>query len=293
MATADIVPTVAPPQEWKLEVAEGPNTGAVIPLRVGRYRFGHDANNDIVLADAGVAEAQAIIEIDQNQRVTVRALAAGLIIGGRAIRPGRELTLRAGCDLAAGNTHLRIHGPDAPRARKRPLVAAGIAASGVFIGLMVLVLSPHNPSPASFPTGGLRSLDVGAARGRAALKAFEARLAALGLATRLTLSTTGNAVLVRGRLDAADMAVWQKAQHWYDATYGSVPALIAQVLPATLSPPDFGISAVSTDDVPYVITTSGQRYTEGSVLASGWVITHIDAHEITLTRDGQTVHVGL
>lgn len=280
----------AAPAAWSLEVVAGPNTGAVIPLRSGRHSIGFDTANDIVLADNAVADKQAVLDIGRG--AALFATAAGLVARGRAVDEGRGLKLRDDMTFVVGDTILRVHAPSRHQSRHWRATAAIIAAPVLLVCALFVVLSPHATTSATPSKVAARS-DGGHPRAAAALQALTAQLASRGLANLLSLSVVDTAVHVRGRLTDAEMASWKQAERWYDTTYGSSPALVAQISSAELSLPDFGIAAVSTDDVPYVITTSNQRFTEGSVLPGGWVIAHIDSHEVTLTRDGQAVHMGL
>jgi type III secretion protein D len=293
MAAAEKPMVVATPSEWRLEVAAGPNAGAVIPLQAGQYRFGFDPSNDIVFADLGVAARQAVLDVDQARGIVLRPVASGIMIDDRAIGVGRRLKLRNGMDLTVGDTILHVHAPMATRRRDRRLVALLVVLPPAFILLLFVLLSPRVPALHSASSAASRASGQAISRVDAAMQELTRHLAQVGLAERLKLSSMGGAVLVAGRLTDAEMQRWKQAQRWYDATYGSTPALIAQITPASLALPDFGISAVSTGEVPYVITTSNQRFTEGAVLPGGWVITRIDQDEIILTRDGQTVRMEL
>jgi type III secretion protein D len=289
----DVARTDTPDQGWRLHVRRGPNLGATVPLQAGAHRLGRRFDNDIVLADSALADAQAVIAVGREEAV-IEPLAPGLRLSGHNIRPGRERALRAGSRIEIGDTLLEITGP-APRARRRWLalpIGAVVLAGAVSVALATS--APPAPPHRAFPVVTAAATPAAAPSAASAGAALGAQLQDAGIGGAVHLASQGGAVIAEGAIDPAQMPRWTDAQMWFDAHYKGAITLIDHVHPATAaSDPHPRFRAVSLGAMPYAVGESGDRYTVGAVLDGGWTISAITPEHILLTRDGRTVAVTL
>ena len=312
--------------DWRVEIASGPNAGAVVTLPAGRYRFGQHRDNDIVLADDAVAGCHAVIEIDGGMAV-IEPLAPGAMVRRRLVPLGASRRLRPGADIVLGGTRLRLHGPDPRRPWARgPLLATGLAAIAATALAMAPartaatppanllarnrsdaaaaragVLQPDTPQPgetqhgaAGFGSSTRQNADVVPPAPSHAADSLRARLAEAGLGNAVQVTAADGAVLAIGALLPGDRDRWLAAQMWFDAANQGRVALVDKVGVARAENlPHLDVGAVSAGAVPFVITGSGERYTEGSVLEGGWSIAHIGADRVTLRNGARTMDITL
>jgi type III secretion protein D len=281
-------------QEWCLEVACGPNAGAHVALKAGDYRFGRAAGNDIVLADPAFAERQGVLRIAPDSAV-LDVMAPGLSIGRRGARPGRAVSLIGGVEIAVGDTLLRVHGPARQRSMLLPLVFGGPA---LLVAALSIACAAHNSVPRSAIAAAtelskpMGTLDGGNAA-RDPADDLTQRIRQAGLDGRVHVDSSLGAITINGEVGHDDMVRWRAVEQWFDAHHTNI-ALISRVAAST-GPvmPQIGIRAVWAGPIPYVITTTDDRYTEGAVIDGGWTITHIGADGVELARDGRVVHITL
>lgn len=292
---------------WQVEIVAGPNAGAIVLLDGGRHHFGRDRANDIVLADVAVAGHQASIEV-AGRTARIETFAPGTQVCGRTLREGARLRLRHGTDIGLGETRLRVHAPVRSLFSLRLPLATAVAAAVVLAAMPLLrdVTHAHaatqdlsrsatdgsaalahtaGPAPTPLPA---RLSPAGAAN------ALRLRLAAQHLDGAISVQAAGGAVLATGAVLPAERERWLTEQMWFDATLGGTLALVDHVTVARAEElPRLDVRAVSAGAVPFVVTGSGDRYAEGSVLAGGWTITHIGADRITLRLGARSLDISL
>ena len=274
---------------WSLEVTAGPNRGAVVPLE-GEARLGSGLDNDIVLADHEVAEQQAVFSLEGDAAV-LDPLLPGVMVDGRPAAPGRLVVLRDGLLLQAGGTVIRVHGPAARPRRARWLLAAVpvllVAVGGAALvgsmspGRTDLVVPPAAPAAAPAPASAT------------AAEALKERLRAAGLADQIQVTATPGAVVAEGRVAGPVLARWSEHQVWFDSSYKGTLSLVNRVREAAPDErPNIQLRAVSFGTVPYLITATGDRYMQGSVV-EGWTVEQIAPDKVVLSRNGRRVELGL
>jgi hypothetical protein len=288
----DVAITDTPDQAWRLLVRRGPNRGASVPLQAGSYRLGRGYDNDIILADPAIADAQAVIAVGGDQ-AALEPLAPGLRLSGHRVRPGRGRALRTGATVEIGDTLLEIAGPPAPRRRRWLALPLGaVVLAGAVSVALATNTAPHQAAQAVVAAAPPAVAPAPSAE--AARAAFADALHGAGIGEAVHLTSTPGTVVAEGALDPAQMPRWTDAQMWFDQHYKGALALIDHVRPATAAnDPHPRFRAVSLGAIPYVIGESGDRYTEGAVLDGGWTISAIKPDQVLLTREGRTVAVTL
>lgn len=273
---------------WRLEVIDGPNAGAVVPLAGGPIRVGTGADDDVVLA--GLAPAHALFAVGVDGRLSVQATAP-LAVGGRRLGPGARRVLRGNASLVLNGVTVRLLAAAAPR-RSNPLLFGAAATGLVALAVVatVLALRPtgaealSRPAPVAAPPAPRPSLE-------SVQMALQQRLRDSGLDRRLSVTAAGSALAVQGGLSPAEAALWQDVRTWYDGRFGGGPALLVRLTPAAPAAtalPDLRVRAIALGPVPYLIAADGARYTEGAVLAGGWVITRIAPDRVELARGAES-----
>lgn len=277
----------------RLEIADGPNAGAVVSLAPGRYRLGSDTGDDIVLADRDIAPSHAVLQVTADH-ADITPLAGGIVLQRSALKTGQPKMLKRGAVMTIGGTRIRVAAAEtAQRRLGRTLITACLALLGVMGAAVVY----HSAAPVS----------VGATEARAAatvtratptlgdaVAGFRRYLTDAGLAGKVRISTLGGVVLASGNIQAGDRETWLDAQKWFDGHLSSQFALRDTVRVAqTPDPPQLAIAAVSMEPVPNVVTQDGQRLVVGAVLQDGWQIDRITLNEIILRRSGREVRITL
>lgn len=301
-------PATAMGERWCLEIATGPNAGAAVPLAAGQYRLGADRDNDIVLADSAVAGQQAVLTVDLDS-ATLDALATGAQWRGSPLPAGSCNTLYSGAEILVGATTLRLHGPRSGRRSRLLSVAvptallalAALLPTGISEGPGVAHRSADPPRPAvavqparALPPPVRHAVASPAPTAPEAAGALQDHLLSMGLAGTIATSVAGNALVATGGVAPSARDRWVAAQMWFDGRFGGRITLIDRVGASVAdTAPRFQVRAVSAGVVPYVITVSGERYTEGAVLDGGWVIAQISAERIVLHNGDRRLEVGL
>lgn len=294
LPSAIVTPPVdsAPDEGWIVLVTGGPNKGAVLPLGHGTFRLGAGLSNDIVLADAAMADEQVLLSFDASgARAT--SLAPGLRVDAKNVQNGRSITVTDGASIQAGDTVLQLRGPPRPRRRTGWLLVAVplLVLLGVGGTALVGVASPSR-GDAAIPRSAPAVTNATYAATEAA-DALRERLQQAGLAEQIGLSASSGAVIAEGSLPGPDLARWAEQQLWFDGRYKGALSLISRVREASSTErPNLQLRAVSTGRVPYLIVANGDRYAEGAVV-DGWTIDQISAEKIVLSRNGRRVELAL
>lgn len=278
---------------WRLEIADGPNSGAVVSLAPGRYRLGSDTGDDIVLADQDVAPSHAVLQLTADQ-ANITALAGGIVLQRSALRTGQPKMLKRGAVMTIGATRIRVAAGEAAQPRQdRTLITACLALLGV-IGAAAVY---RGAAPV---TVGATEVSAPPTRAQAALTptqavdGFRRYLAGTGLAGGVRINAGGRVVLASGTIPPRDRDTWLAAQKWFDGHLSSRFALrdTVRVAQAT-DPPQLAIAAVSMKPLPNVVTRDGQRFVVGAVLQNGWQIDRITLNVVILRRGGREVQIVL
>lgn len=279
---------------WRLEIADGPNSGAVVSLAPGRYRLGSDTGDDIVLADQDVVPSHAVLELTAD-KAGITPMAGGIVLQRNALRTGQPKVLKRGAVVTIGGTRIRVAATAAThRPQGRRLITGGLVLAGL-IGAAVVY---HGAAPARVdPATEAHAAESAAAAPSTlpqAVARFRDHLAGTGLAGKVEVSALGGVVLARGDIQAGDHDSWLEAQQWFDSHLGNRFALKDTVRAAdSVQPPQLAIAAVSMEPVPNVVTQDGQRLVEGAVLQDGWKIDRITLSDVILRRGGHEVRIAL
>jgi hypothetical protein len=284
---------------WRLEIADGPNSGAVVSLAPGRYRLGSDTGDDIVLADREVAPSHAMLRLTADH-ADITALAGGIVLQRSALKTGQPKMLKRGAVLTIGGTRIRVAGTAAThRPQRRRLITACLALLGVMGAIAVY----HGAVPAT-----VGATEVGAPATLAhspptptqavtlaqAVADFRHYLASTGLAQTVRINANGDVVVASGTIQPGDRGSWLDAQKWFDGHPSSRFALRDTVnVVGAVNPPQLAIAAVSMKPVPNIVTQDGQHLIAGAVLQDGWHIDRITLNDVILSRDGREVRIAL
>ena len=274
--------------DWSFEIVAGPNRGAVVPIE-GEARIGTALENDIVLADPGVASEQMAFTLEHGA-ATLHPLTEGVSLAGRAVGAGRVIDLRDGQMIQAGDTVLRIHGPARKRRLGWLLIAAPVLV--LLVGAAALVGlggtgRSGGPPPAQAAATAAPRPSAGAA------EALTERLRAAGLGDSIQVTAAPGAVVAEGRLAGPLLALWGEQQVWFDSQYRGTLSLVNRVREAAPDErPNIQLRAVSFGDPAYIITATGDRYPEGSVV-DGWMIERITPDKVVLSRNGRRAELVL
>jgi hypothetical protein len=291
------------PTTLVLDIIEGINSGAVVDAEAimasgaGGLRIGSDEENDIVLADHDTAEHHAVIERIPQGDIFLTALAPGVRLGTRSIMIGERRRWRQNTPLTIGSAKI-IRRPPPPVPSSRFSRAFSVMMAAGAIGSLVAIGFYLSSGTRTAP-GATAASSVPAAR---AMASAATQLAAQtqdlllhhGLGTYVTVTTENGAVVARGTVPDGLASQWSQTQAAFDELPGSQNVLVDQVtISSSLEAPALKIGAVSMYPIPYVITTSGQRLTEGAMLAGGWEIESITTKEVIMRNGPHETHIAL
>jgi len=285
--------TAAEDRGWRLEIADGPNSGAVLSLAPGRYRLGSDTGDDIVLADREVVPSHAVLQLTAEHG-DITPLADGVVLQRRTLRMGQPKMLRRGAVLTIGGTRIRVAETGATeRPQRRTLVTACLALLGVLGAAAVY----HGAVPVRV---GATEVSAPATHAPAptmlteAVVDFRRYLGTTGLAQTVRINASGDVVVANGTITPDDRGRWLDAQKWFDGHISGRIALRDTVnVAGAVAPPQLAIAAVSMEPVPNVVTQDGQHLVVGAVLQDGWHIERITLEAVMLSRGGHEVRIAL
>ncbi len=278
---------------WRLEVAGGPNSGAIVSLAPGRYRLGSDTGDDIVLADRHVVPSHAVLQLTADQ-ADITPLAGAIVVQRSTLKTGQAKVLKRGAVMTIGGTRIRVATTEAIQRRQgRTLITACLALLGVagaaavyHTAVPVTVGATEAGSPATSVRSPLNLAQ--------AVADFRHYLTSAGLADTVRISASDGVVVASGDIQARDRGPWLDAQKWFDGHVSSQFALrnsVSVAEPASL--PALSVAAVSMEPVPNVVTQDGQRFVVGAVLQDGWRIDRITLNDVILRRGGREVRIAL
>lgn len=140
----------------------------------------------------------------------------------------------------------------------------------------------------------LRLIETQIATLDGAAQDLRGRLAQVGLGESLVVTLGEGTVVAAGEIKPEMEASWQAAHGWFDQRFGGqIPLDTRVTVRGEVQGPALSIRAVWTGDSPYIVAGNGQRYSEGSVLDSGWRIVRIGRDSIELSRNGDTLRLSL
>ena len=278
---------------WRLEIADGPNAGAIVTLVPGRYRLGSDAANEIVLADPSITAEHATMEFAPD-RASITAHADGVQMRRRHLDSGRRYNMKPGAVVTLGGTRMCLAGPPGmARGHRGARLVTCLTALAITCTWGAYEVSAPQAAGASQTTAGRPSTNPGMTLTRAA-EMFRTHLVETHVAPDVTLRATDGVVLATGTLLPSDRSSWLDAQKWFDRHLGAQYALADQVNAEPQAElPTLDVAAVSMMPVPNVITRDGERYTIGAVLPNGWSIADIAADAVTLRNGAHQIRIDL
>jgi hypothetical protein len=292
------------PNTLVLDIIEGINSGAVVDAEAimasatEGLRIGADEENDIVLADRDTADHHVVIERVPQGDIFLTALAPGVRLGTRSITVGERRRWRQNTPLTIGSAKIiRRPPPPAPSSRlSRALsvmMAAGAIGSLVAIGFYLS--SGTRTAPIDTAAASSAATAKGMASAATQLTAqTQDLLLSHGLGAYVTVTPENGAVVARGTVPDGLANQWAQTQAAFDELPGSQNVLVDQVtIGAIVEGPQLKIGAVSMYPIPYVITTGGQRLTEGAMLAGGWEIESITTKEVIMRNGPHETHIAL
>ena len=300
-------PRTPPLEGVVFEVVRGLHDGVRVMLESGVYRIGSTAEADIVLRDAGVVPAHAVLGV-QRGNVRLEATGDNVGIGPQTVLKGHGCRVRLPLEFSIGEACLRLSHVEPQSGGRSPWAVTGLAVACVCaIALLALGFLREEgkarvelaPPPA--PTTRLASSDPAA--GLAALARSEREQvvdprtlerAQQEVAARLKdakihmlrVNVEDGRLTVSGILLAHERAKWSEIQYWFDQTYRGRLGLTANF--TENKPPNLQLRAVWFGDRPYVITADGQHFNQGAVLDDGWVVQEIAQDHLLLAKDGDT-----
>ena len=278
---------------WRLEIADGPNSGAVLSLAPGRYRLGSDTGDDIVLADRDVAPSHAVLHLTAEHG-DIMPLADGVLLQRRALKTGWSKGLRRGAILTIGGTRIRVAETAATeRPQRRTIVTACLALLGVLGAAAVY----HGAVPVrvgATEVSAPATLASAPAMLTEAVADFRRYLGTTGLAQTVRINAIGDVVVASGTITPDDRGRWLDAQKWFDGHISGRIALRDTVnVAGAVDPPQLAIAAVAMEPVPNIVTQDGQHLVVGAVLQDGWHIDRITLEAVVLSRGGREVRIAL
>jgi len=285
--------TAAEESGWRLEIADGPNSGAVVSLAPGRYQLGSDTGDDIVLADRDVVPSHAVLQLGADHG-DITPLAGGVVLQRSVLKTGQPKMLKRGAVMTIGGTRIRVAATAAAhRPQRRTLVTACLALLGVMGAAAVY----HGAVPV---TVGATEVSAPAAPAHApatltqAVADFRRYLAGTGLAQTVQINASGDVVVASGTIAPDDRGSWLDAQKWFDGHQSGRFALRdALNVVGAVNPPQLAIAAVSMKPVPNIVTRDGQHLVVGAVLQDGWHVDRITLNDVILRRGGREVRITL
>lgn len=281
--------TVVDAPGWSLEVAEGPNKGAVVPLD-GETRIGSGLDNDVVLADAAMADSQALF-VPDGERCLLDPLAGGIRVNGRPAPTGRFVVLRDGMLVQAGDTTIRVHGPPVRR-RRTPWLLAAVPALLAAVGIAALVGTAAPGRNAGQAQQAVQPPPQPPPPATQAADALRQRLREAGLGDDITVRPEPGMVVATGAVTGPMLARWKELLPWFDARFTGLPLrnLVNEAAPD--DKPSIQLRAVSLGAVPYLIVASGDRYVIGSVV-DGWLVESIESDKIVFSKGAKRAEMRL
>ena len=287
----------------KFEVLAGVHRGVILTLDdAAEYRIGCSPQADIVLSDSGVAPDHAVLRV-QGATVWIDAVGGEAAVARERIPAGHGCRVRLPVDVTLGGARMHLSNPLEEGWRgtagwiiRRPITAlGGLACCGFVVAAVagelpqiVQAVGAKSDPPvraegatvASEPRAGLPSLVASQA-------ALEARLQAAHIET-LQVTAVDGRLAVAGKLTKQEAIDWAAIQRWFDQTYRGRVVLTANISAENRAGPSLQLQAVWYGDRPYVITAEGERYYQGAVLDSGWVIREIGEDRLLLVKNGET-----
>lgn len=285
--------TTAQGPGWRLEIADGPNAGAIVTLIPGRYRLGSDAANEIVLADPAITAEHATMEFAPD-RASITAHADGVQVRRRHLDRGRRYNLKPGAIVTLGGTRMRLAGPPGmTHGRHGGRLITCLTALAIACTWGAYEISAPQAVDASQTAADQSPSASGTTLARATAM-FRAHLADTHAAPGVTLRAADGIVLATGTVLPSDRSAWLDARKWFDRHLGGQYALADQVNTESQAElPTLDVAAVSMMPVPNVITRDGERYTVGAVLPNGWSIADITADAVTLRNGAHQIRIDL
>lgn len=118
------------------------------------------------------------------------------------------------------------------------------------------------------------------------LTALRERVSRKKLGEKLQLAITDEAITVLGALSPADLKRWRGVERQFKKDFGGLPALRVNINQA----PDLklAIRGVSIGIAPFITTTDGGKFMEGSTLSNGYVVKSIRPDRLILSKDNQS-----
>lgn len=285
--------TAAEDGVWRLEIADGPNAGAVVSLAPGRYRLGSDTGDDIVLADRDVVPAHAVLQLSADH-ADIMPLAGGIVLQRSALKSGQAKVLKHGAVVTIGGTRIRVAGTEATQRPQGPTL---ITACLALLGILGAVAVYHGAAPVrvgATEVSAPATLAHSPATLTEAVADFRRYLAGTSLAQTVRINASGDVVVASGTIQPGDRGSWLDAQKWFDGHLSSQFALRNTVSVAgAVDPPQLAIAAVSMKPVPNIVTEDGQHFVAGAVLQDGWHIDRITLNDVILRRGGREVRLAL
>ena len=288
-----------------LIVESGLHRTARAALAAGRNRIGTTDDHDIVLSDLLSPGTPFWLE-HCDGKVLLQAVDATIDLPGRKqLAPGQSKRCPDGLRFTGGGITFRLDMPGAAPAQRSGLMTYMPACIGAVLCLAMLTTvvrldaaaPPKALDLASETTGSLpapagpNAPAVQPVRpAGAVLESLRQHLDGAGLES-ITLTTQPDASIeARGLIAPQQDGAWREAGRWFDTVAGGRAVLVDQVRVATEAPP-LAVQAVWPGNSPYVIDGNGDKLFIGSLLASGWTISGIDAKRVLVKRGDQTLAV--
>ncbi len=289
---------------FAVSVLEGNHIGATLALPAGKHRFGRSRDADVVLTDTGLAPLHFSIDLTKRG-ASVASLDGPVTLDGCAAASSKsDARLNFPFEVAIDGVRLRVDGPESRnweqiaftwydrcqdwlrQSRRGPMIAAlAILPISIYAIGATATGTPDagGAAHAAISTVSQRTVPIAKA-----VETLRARAEDSGLLTQLEIEPAGDAIAVRGTLMEDQMAAWQRIRQDFDASFGNGYAFDSRINTVTsMARPQLDLQAIWAGYPAYVITSTGERLSEGDRLTSGWTIEKIERNRVVLTRDDQ------
>jgi len=292
---------------YSVSVLSGAHVGAAIALAPGKYDIGRSFDADIVLQESRLKPFHLRLEL-AGEEATLSCLDGAVSVHGASdLRAkGQAQSLNFPLDLSLDDVHLRVDGPEPSRKHPGAWSFGGIGSFGrhwrssALVMLAILPISIYAIAATATPTATTDQpsedvLAMSSGSGKVGPSAdiidmVRDKANSAGLAGLLEIDRAGDAISVRGKLKSAQMAHWLDIRRDIDTSYGSAYAFDSQIeTVAAIDRPHLELQAIWAGPQANVITSTGERLSEGSLVPGGWYIDKIEAKQVTLTEGTQKV----
>lgn len=285
-----------------LRILNGIHADASCELRDTPLVVGSDRDVDIALLDDGLAGRHVSFRRLDSGTLQIAALAEGVTVDGVALEPAQERELSRPAHVTIGavafelvyekqQVALEQNSPSPRPSGKRLSVSRIVGVVGIVLAFLAMRMI-------IWPIHGVKSvqtqLTIDAPKPPVATIS-DKRLATsvvevfhkLGV-SGLTVEARAGVVGVSGNIDSAQWGALEKAEQWFDRSYGQRYVLISSVKEISKVSLKIPIQSVWDGKNPSIVV-KGQRYILGSDVMSGYRLLSVSGGNIIILHDGDRI----